>query len=137
MKDLYRAILTPKGAFGVHSSGTLQAMISLAMPGFRTSDKSSAAPGEKGRRTVGLVEIHEPRPPMVDGASHTSFSQRRVAFILPRMNLSNLRDFLFANRYFTVVLHELFHYFEIWHRTLYVSMLYRFDHHHHHSPDFR
>ena len=95
----------------------------------RVAVDSSAAPGEKGRRTEGLVEIHVPRPPTAEATPQDSFSQLRVPFILP-VNLSNVGDFPVLELSSTVILRETFHHFEIWHRILYVSMLYRFIHHH-------
>ncbi len=53
---------------------------------FRAAVHDSAAPSEKTRRTVSLVEIDAPRPPTAEGTPHMSFFQLRAPFLLPRMD---------------------------------------------------
>jgi len=70
---------------------------------WRLSDATahgSAAPGEKGRRTVGVVEVHTPRPPTAKTTRYKWFCLFRVPFILLRMNLSDLCDLQFAKLFF-------------------------------------
>jgi hypothetical protein len=57
--------------------------------------------------TEGLVEIQVPRPSTGEAVSFKSFCPFWVPFTLPRINLSNLGDFLFAELFRGAVFRQL------------------------------